>query len=125
LKCAAEERSGTYGLNFVFGGLHYADILITWGELCLGGNFEVSVGSLAYEECIESWISRPNSPFALTKKAEIRCGGQSQDTSEPAVGHSNVCNFSAVRVRAVVLFLQRTDFCVVFLLALLDEEVIK
>jgi hypothetical protein len=47
LKCAAEERSGTFRLNVVFGGLHYAEILITWGELCLGEYFEVSVGSLA------------------------------------------------------------------------------
>ena len=49
-----------------------------------------------------------NTAFAVTKKAEKHCGGQSQDPSEPIVGNSNVCNFSAVRIRAVVLFLQRT-----------------
>lgn len=103
MKCAAQERSGTFGLNAVFGGLPYAEILITWGDLCLGGNFEVSVGRLAYEECIASCILGASSAFAVTKKAENHCGGQSQDPSEPAVGHSDVSNFSAVRIRAVVL----------------------
>jgi hypothetical protein len=66
-----------------------------------------------------------NSAFAVTKKADEHCGGQSQDPSEPVVGHSNVCNFSADRIRAVVLFLQCTDVLRAFFWGGGDEEVIK
>jgi len=49
LQCAAEERSGTLGLNVVFGGMHYAGIMITWGELASGvwaGILKLVLGAL-------------------------------------------------------------------------------
>jgi len=33
---------GRLFLNFVFGGLHYVEILITWGGLGSGEKFEIS-----------------------------------------------------------------------------------
>jgi hypothetical protein len=33
---------GSSFLNFVFGGLHYVEILITWGGLCFGEKFEIN-----------------------------------------------------------------------------------
>jgi len=53
------------------------------------------------------------------------CGGQSQDPSEPAFGHSNVFNFWQSVFMQLFCFYNVRIFCIAFLLVLLDAEVIK
>ena len=50
-------------IEFLFGGMHYEEILLTWGGLLLGWNFEVGVGWAAWETGCETWIWIPTRHF--------------------------------------------------------------
>lgn len=55
---------GNSFLNFIFGGLHYVEILITWGGLGFGENFEINfLRRVAREKWSVKWILFPNLAF--------------------------------------------------------------